>query len=96
MNLVTSLHEGVSDELAIKGEDIIQVVRLGKTTDRQSTKPRPLKVKFKKNEKKNQIWKTARNLNDAKDAFEWKKKIRISHDYTVKQREKQQELWNEL
>ena len=94
--LVTSLHEGVSGDLAIAREDVIQVVRLGKTLDRRSQKPRPLKVKFKDTGKKRQILKAAVNLKDAEGDLGWKSEVCIAHDYTIRQRKKQQKLWEEL
>ena len=58
MNLVTSLHEGVSEELKIERDDIAQVVRLGRKSDGAAARAglRPLHIRFKDVEKKHQIW----------------------------------------
>lgn len=95
-NNVENLHAGVDDNLKIEGSDIEKVVRLGKRNTGPVHRPRPLSVKIKSVEKKYEILGAARNLKDAQGEHEWKKRLFIVPDYTMKQRNMQKEAYEEF
>lgn len=96
VNNVENLHVGVDNNLKIEGSDIEKVVRLGKRNSGPDQRPRPLSIKFKSVDKKYEILGAARNLKDAQGEHEWKKRLFIVPDYTMKQRNMQKEAYEEF
>lgn len=85
----------VENSLGLEESDykIVKVIRLGKKRE-EGAKPRPMLIKLEEEEQKWNIIKNARNLKDEMDLI--KKNIGISRDMTVKEREQDFNLRQQL